>query len=250
MKTKLFILLISMYGAIALNAQEIKHYSGTYGAGTAEYDYYEREDGSRAMHGVFQAKKTEVAAYKDRYTYDIKGHYKDDKRDGEWVISFNNVANRQKVTGKLVVNYNSGIHEGSYEAKMTVSEPVKPESRYVMAANSTNNVSVAFECVNNTPNGPIKVVLNDLSWTGQMFEGNKVGIWKIIANKFSYMFDAEKNEGYGIDSETGDRLPCESFPRERDFHDLFRYYLSYYETLTDSGLSSQPNPKKFVLLEM
>lgn len=227
-------------------AQDIKQYSGSFNDGTASYSYYEREDGSRAMHGKFTAKKDVGTTYNSKYSYSILGYYVNDKRDGEWVIDFTNVTNKESFSGKLCINYKNGLHQGPFIVDIKAKDPVKIESPYNDAINAANNCYFKFDCRDNNAVGPVEIILNDLVYKGQATDGIMSGKWIISDNCFHRTYDFTSGKGITIDVETGDRFDLERFPRYKELLGFLIKYVGFYESLTDPGnRMSSPNPKKY-----
>ena len=252
MKTIKIILAIALgISSISAIAQDIQQYSGSYQKGTATYSYYEREDGTRAMHGKFTAKKDDASQFGSQYTYNIKGQYVDDKRDGQWVIDFKNVANKLTFSGKLTINYKNGLHEGNYSAVIKADGPVDVVPQYNSGMNAGNNCTVLFDCVNNLIEGPVSITINDVVCKGNATNSRPTGIWTETERYLKHTFNCDSKSGYSIDVQTGDRLELEKFPRVSEILDFLYRYVGFYESLTDpNNQYGGTDPKKYSKVEL
>lgn len=138
--------------------------------GIAEYQFYDKPDGSRIFDGNF-----EFRASKGRSSYTVKGKFKNDKQVGEWSwqsLFKGEYASSPDIEYFSIVTFNeNGIWEGKFDVGVRSANKIYyPEVR-LKGNIKNNNVKSYYK--------------KDSSGTykGEIIEGKPVGIWNITPAK-------------------------------------------------------------------
>lgn len=167
---KIFTIAALMFSCIIVFGQSnIKFYSGEMKApkdilckfilnvsqGTGSYSYYESVDGQRIKHGKFEFRYSY-----NIFRYSVNGQYKDNKKEGVWLLT-EYVKNNQELD-KFMVTYKDNVLNGAYKGVLfdIFSKPAIICSGYLKDGHYFGEVNIE------TPGskGIIKGSFNESGW--------------------------------------------------------------------------------------
>lgn len=151
MKTIIFNLIV-ISCTVKVFSQTLKIYSGKFENGTANYQYYENENFERILNGNFTYKTETVT---------MKGSYKENKKNGMWIVTQTNPSHsvNSGFQATVTANYNLGKLNGSVFYKKTDSKSQKIIAR--SNAVFINNIIVKkFEYVATDNENNFTIVFN------------------------------------------------------------------------------------------
>lgn len=229
MKKGLFCIVMLFCICVAMNAQGLKTYSGTYNDSyyralsvpKATYTYKNAKDGTRIFEGNF----TWQCTHKPNIAYDkATGKFHNNYKVGLWTY----ISQTASSTTLLKVNYNSKGHvdgiydysETEYNKKTGKKRVVRSLKANIKNGNAIGQVTghlVSFDT--KKKDGTVHINIGDASFTGQTdAEGFADGLWKITMKYVSDdvdVFYVTYNHGvckdaYCIDNSTGNKIEYEN----------------------------------------
>lgn len=239
MKRVLFCIVMLFCICVAMNAQGLKTYSGTYNDSyyralsvpKATYTYKNAKDGTRIFEGNF----TWQCTHKPNVAYDrATGKFHNNYKVGLWTY----ISQTASSTTLLKVNYNSKGHvdgiydysETEYNKKTGKKRVVRSLKANIKNGNAIGQVTghlVSFDT--KKKDGTERMYIGDASFTGQTdAEGFADGLWKITMKYVSddvNVFYVTYNHGdckdaYCIDNSTGDKIEYENVDIIRAIYNL------------------------------
>ena len=254
MKKFLFCIVMQFCICVAMNAQGLKTYSGTYNDSyyralsvpKATYTYKNAKDGTRIFEGNF----TWQCTHKPNIAYDkATGKFHNNYKVGLWTY----ISKTASSTTLLKVNYNSKGHvDGIYDYSETEYNKKTGKKRVVcsLKANIKNGNAigqvtghlVSFDT--KKKDGTNQMNIGDASFTGQTdAEGFADGLWKITMKYVSddvNVFYVTYNHGvckeaYCFDNSTGDKIEYEDVDIIRAIYNLVSSKCSKMEDFVYRG---------------
>lgn len=254
MKKGLFCIVMLFCICVAMNAQGLKTYSGTYNDSyyralsvpKATYTYKNAKDGTRIFEGNF----TWQCTHKPNIAYDkATGKFHNNYKVGLWTY----ISKTASSTTLLKVNYNSKGHvdgiydysETEYNKKTGKKRVVRSLKANIKNGNAIGQVTghlVSFDT--KKKDGTEQMNIGDASFTGQTdAEGFADGLWKITMKYVSddvNVFYVTFNHGvckdaYCIDNSTGNKIEYENVDIITAIYDLVSSKCSKMEDFVYRG---------------
>lgn len=197
---RMFLFIAAFFAVSVLSCQELKTYSGGFKGGEATYTYYENDDG-RVFEGKFHWKGNgnRPGYLENKGEVEIKGSFKNNKRDGLWIYTATDKQNRVNI---LKANYVNGVPEGIYEYEENWG--MFNEKKALSATNK-----------NGRADGSVKIELPNSVITGNYAQSTRVGVWERKFTNGSYFHVVCK--GSHIDEEIGRSWDLLNEKREGNF---------------------------------
>jgi len=155
MKSFIACFLFAIAISLTSYSQVIKTYSGSFSKGNATYQYFENEQLERIYNGKFSYIEGDSLNRKINSLY-ISGYYKNDKRDGKWVVVQYGCVNSVFYSNKLILNYSNGLLNGKFSQIFKNYSDVN--SKYKFSGSFKDNTILGLFNLNEDRNGNKKSI--------------------------------------------------------------------------------------------